>query len=84
MESYPRQCRAGDQTFTEKIAGELFECSEESRKAEVCAEIYQPVCATVQVQCLTTPCDALLVTYPNACDACRNLLVTQYTEGECE
>lgn len=58
-------------------------CTSEQRKAEACIEIYQPVCASVQIQCVTTPCEPIPKTYGNSCEACREHSVTQYTEGAC-
>jgi len=46
-------------------------CSDESRKADACIEIYQPVCGS----------DAR--TYSNSCFACINQNVFFYLEGEC-
>lgn len=46
-------------------------CYEEQRGAEVCFEIYQPVCGNNNQ------------TYSNSCFACRNEAVAYYFEGEC-
>ncbi|MCR4330682.1 MAG: hypothetical protein NUV49_02265 [Patescibacteria group bacterium] len=62
---------------------QVFTCTLEQRNAEVCAQIYQPVCATVNIQCITTPCDPIQETFSNACSACSNPLVSSYTVGEC-
>lgn len=59
------------------------ECREEQRNVDACIEIYQPVCATVNIQCFTTPCDPIEETYSNSCKACSNPLVSSYKEGEC-
>ena len=64
-------------------ANQVFTCTPEQRNAEVCAQIYQPVCATVNIQCITTPCDPIQETFPNACSACSNSLVPSYIAGEC-
>jgi hypothetical protein len=61
----------------------VTECSPEQRDVEACIEIYQPVCATIIVQCVTTPCDPVHETFANSCKACANSLVSSYTEGEC-
>jgi hypothetical protein len=61
----------------------VFDCSQEQRNVEGCIEIYQPVCGTVNVQCITEPCDPIKETYPNSCSACSNELVSTYTSGEC-
>lgn len=83
MESYPRQCRANSQTFVEQIVPQVTLCSEESRNADVCIQIYDPVCATVEIQCIKAPCNPVKQTFSNSCEACRNPLVRSYTPGEC-
>ncbi len=59
------------------------ECLPEQRHVDACIEIYQPVCATENVQCVTTPCDPVQETFANSCKACKNSLVSSYTKGEC-
>ena len=59
------------------------ECSLEQKDVDACIEIYQPVCATVNVLCITTPCDPVRETFANSCEACMNSLVSAYTEGPC-
>ncbi len=59
------------------------ECLPEQRNVDACIEIYQPVCASINVQCVTTPCDPVQETYANSCKACMNSLVSSYTQGEC-
>ena len=61
----------------------VTECLPEQRNVDACIEIYQPVCASVNVQCVTTPCDPVQETYANSCKACMNSLVSGYTKGEC-
>ena len=61
----------------------VTDCLPEQRNVDACIEIYQPVCASVNVQCVTTPCDPVRETYSNSCKACMNSLVSSYTEGEC-
>ena len=61
----------------------VTECLPEQRDVDACIEIYQPVCATVNVQCVTTPCDPVQETFANSCKACINSLVSTYTKGEC-
>lgn len=58
-------------------------CTPEQKQAEACIEIYQPVCASVQIQCITTPCEPIPKTFPNSCYACSEQSVTEYTEGAC-
>lgn len=63
-------------------SGEIV-CTSEQREAEACIEIYAPVCASYQVQCITTPCNPVPKSYPNSCFACADNNVISYTEGEC-
>jgi hypothetical protein len=58
-------------------------CTPEQRGAEVCMEMYAPVCASVQIQCVTTPCEPIPKTFSNNCFACREQSVDSYTQGEC-
>jgi len=61
----------------------VTECLPEQRNVDACIEIYQPVCASVNVQCVTTPCGPVQETFANPCKACMNSLVSSYTKGEC-
>jgi hypothetical protein len=61
----------------------VTECLPKQRNVDACIEIYQPVCASVNVQCVTTPCDPVQETFANSCKACVNSLVSSYTNGEC-
>jgi hypothetical protein len=81
MESYPRQCRAGDKTFVEEIG--RTSCEPEQRNADACITLYDPVCVEVQVQCITTPCNPVKETYSNSCNACSNENVLYWESGEC-
>ena len=58
-----------------------FTCPEV--RPEICTADYIPVCADVQVQCITTPCDPIPQTFSNACTACSNQNVLSYSEGAC-
>ncbi len=70
MESYPRQCRGPDGTvYTEKVK---------------CNQDYEPVCAKVDVVCVTAPCDPVVETITNRClarERGRDLL--GMANGEC-
>jgi|ETNmetMinimDraft_26_1059896.scaffolds.fasta_scaffold20963_3 hypothetical protein len=85
--SIPRLCTTADgETFSEeKIPGETMEilCKDEQRLADACIEIYKPVCASVQVECITEPCYPVKETFSNSCHACKNSRVISYIEGEC-
>lgn len=48
----------------------------------MCTMEYAPVCGTVQVQCITTPCDPVRETFGNACMA-GAAKATDITTGEC-
>ena len=65
-------------------AEEVIFCTEEQRNAEACIQIYDPVCANVNIQCIRAPCDPVYETFSNACMACMNSLVESYAVGECE
>ncbi|MEY2665452.1 MAG: hypothetical protein RLZZ480_557 [Candidatus Parcubacteria bacterium] len=62
---------------------EHISCTPEQKSAEACIELYAPVCASVQIQCITTPCEPIQKTYPNSCFACKEHSVDSYTEGAC-
>lgn len=49
----------------------------------MCTMEYAPVCGTVQVQCITTPCNPVRETFSNACMA-GAAGATDVTVGECE
>ena len=57
-------------------------CSAESRTADVCYDLYKPVCGwfNQSIQCFKYPCAA---TYSNECFACQDPKVAYWTEGEC-
>ncbi len=82
MESYPRQCKADGVTYVENVSN-VIECKPEQRNADFCAEIYKPVCAKVNIQCIRAPCDPINETFSNPCEACKNALVDSYTMGAC-
>ena len=58
-------------------------CTDEMKQADVCIEIFAPVCAQVQVECITTPCEPVAETFSNSCFACANDRVLSYTNGAC-
>lgn len=62
----------------------IIPCTPDQKKADACGEIYQPVCATVQIQCVKAPCYPVQQNFENPCSACRNPLVSSYTKGKCE
>lgn len=62
---------------------EKFSCLPEQREAELCAQVYEPVCARVNILCIRAPCYPVNETFPNACEACKNPLVDTYVTGKC-
>jgi len=60
-----------------------IDCTPEQRGVQACISIYQPVCAKINVQCITSPCPPVYETLSNSCEACKNSLVESYTEGKC-
>jgi len=63
MESYPRQCRHDDKTYTEEIL------EDGTGKPVACTMEYVPVCGSVEVQCIKAPCPPIESTFSNACEA---------------
>lgn len=61
----------------------LINCTPGQRNVDACIEIYQPVCAKVNVQCIAMQCEPVEETFSNSCFACSNSLVESYTEGKC-
>lgn len=83
MESYPRQCSSGGQTFVEEVA-KLNQC--QAARPEFCTMEYNPVCALKDnnIRCITTPCASFdAVTTSNACAACSDAAVLGYYSGSC-
>ncbi|MDO8489895.1 MAG: Gmad2 immunoglobulin-like domain-containing protein [bacterium] len=61
-----------------------YTCLSEQRAGDMCAQIYSPVCATIEVQCIKAPCDPIKQTFSNVCEACHSSLVHTYSLGECK
>ena len=57
-------------------------CTTDSRNAEACITLYKPVCGwfSENIKCIKYPCAQ---TYSNLCEACKNIEVSYFTEGEC-
>jgi len=85
-ESFPRQCWHNGTHFIEDVSVGIPDFKGtlcEDPRPEACTLEYAPVCATVNVQCVTEPCYPVLETFGNGCSACGNQLVSSYIEGEC-
>ncbi len=68
--------------FSEAKLEESY-CTPEQKKAEVCIQIYDPVCGWFdpeKIQCIKYPCAQ---TFSNSCHACADEKVLYWTEGEC-
>ena len=64
-----------------EIIKEKIYCPPESREADVCIQIFEPVCGFFNSKtCTEKPCTK---TYSNSCSACSDEKVLYYTEGEC-
>jgi len=72
-----------NECLNELEANKTILCTEEERKGDVCIEIYDPVCAKVNIQCIKAPCNPIYETFSNSCIACHNQLVESYVKGEC-
>ncbi len=57
-------------------------CTNESRNAQACYEIYNPVCGyfSQDIKCIKAPCAQ---TYSNECFACMDPKVSYWEAGEC-
>jgi hypothetical protein len=61
----------------------VIKCAPGSKQAQMCMDLYAPVCGAVEVQCVTAPCNPIPQTFSNGCHACLEENVNAYTEGEC-
>lgn len=59
-------------------------CTKYDEDPIMCTMQYDPVCASVAVQCIKEPCPAQLQTFWNACMMSANKLATYLHDGECE
>lgn len=69
-------------------AAELAQCGNEDwAGSEMCAELYEPVCAAQDtgVRCVRAPCpeSTAWTTFSNACFACRDRKTQGYKPGAC-
>ncbi len=48
-----------------------------------CTDIYTPVCASVEVECITVPCEKVEITYSNFCKLINDSRATFKYDGEC-
>ena len=52
--------------------------------ASSCDDVYKPVCASVEVQCIKAPCNPVLQTFWNKCEMKQNQHATFLYEWECK
>jgi len=67
----------------EVVDEEKHFCSSESRNADACITLYDPVCGwndPDKIQCIKFPCAS---TYSNSCNACKNSDVLYWTKDIC-
>src|SRR3990172_10840010 len=79
---YTFSLNENDTETTDRTHGKTF-CKPEDRNAEICTEIYQPVCGwfdPAKIQCIRYPC---AVIFCNPFSSCMDENVLYYTEGEC-
>jgi len=69
--------------FAECPEAQVTECTPEQRDVDACTLVYDPVCANVTVECITTPCPPVQETRSNPCMACKDNGVISYVEGAC-
>jgi len=56
----------------------------ENPNKHFCTSEYRPVCAEVEIQCVTTPCDAIKKTFSNRCVMRNTPHATFLHEGVCK
>lgn len=81
-------CTFADKSTCEERAYMRGECAPKSTASlddtpSVCTMEYAPVCARVQVECVTTPCEPIQQTFGNKCQMNANNHATYLHDGEC-
>ena len=88
-EYFADECGCGCKLKESKDTGsgdsklQAHDCTPEQRKAQMCTELYKPVCGWFdpqKIQCVKYPCAQ---TFSNSCFACMDEKVISWTEGEC-
>ncbi len=81
FQEFSDNCGCGCEKINYKQEQNL--CPPESRNADACIQLYQPVCGffnSEKIQCIKYPCTQ---TFSNSCFACMNEDILYWTEGEC-
>ena len=68
---------------SKEICGVNFLKKGKVNSSTVCLAIYDPVCASVEIQCITEPCDPVKQTFSNICEMKKNPLAKFLHKGEC-
>lgn len=85
MESYPRQCKDKKGTTYTEVIKPSIPSKPSSSNDIICTTEYKPVCAMIQVQCITTPCNPIPETISNRCELKkRGTMVLEAVDGKCE
>ena len=76
-------CRLNENQDNSRDSENKIFCIDKSRNADVCMELYMPVCGwfNQEIKCVKAPCAQ---TFSNSCFACLNSNVEYYTLGECQ
>lgn len=81
-------CTFADKSTCEERAYMRWECTPKSainneEAPTMCTMEYAPVCARVQIECITTPCEPIEQTFGNKCQMRANKKATYLHDGEC-
>lgn len=63
---------------------ETIKNTENEKHPRICPAIYMPVCATIQVECITSPCPPIQKTFSNKCVMNGNNKARFLHEGMCK
>ncbi len=73
----------GECTPWQEIPQEVWQETPTQGEPTMCTMEYAPVCAKVEIQCVTTPCEPIEQTFSNKCMMEANKLATFLYEWEC-
>lgn len=84
VQTYSNACVLKNAGASYLHMGECTSSDESLATLQECPMTYEPVCVSVQVECVTTPCDPVPETYVNRCAADANDRTTWLFDGECQ
>lgn len=61
-----------------------IQSSNQNTTKRPCTKEYIPVCGEVEVECITTPCEPIKKTFPNACVLANNKRAKLLYKGTCK